>query len=478
MASYEGISEEPHRSLEAGTLHRKFSYPNGRIGATSTDSGPHKPLSRHGRSALGLSATSLRKKSDVTVLAKIPCGGLRSVLMNLQEIFLNTKVSFLFVFVIVAFVLYFLNLNQGWVFAASLLGLVPLAERLSFLTEQLALYTGPTIGGLLNATCGNATELIISLFALHKGEIEVVKWSLLGSILSNLLLVLGSSLFAGGIKNLGKAQNYDKKESDVGIGLLFVGALCHLLAVVYTYAYATVETDFFPSNKLEMSRVCCIFMLVAYGMHLFFQLKAHSQVFDSEEVNALVDDGDDAVGEEEPVLTWWSAFAWLAFMTVLVAVLSEFIVNTIQEASEYWGLSISFTSIILLPIVGNAAEHAGAVMFAVKSKLDITLGVALGSATQISMFVIPVSVIVAWIMGIDMDLDFKMLETGSLLMTILVTALVLQDGTSNYMKGAILLFCYVVIAVCFLAVKIPTTLDMVSDGNLRTSVGTLRPLNA
>ncbi|KAJ4808036.1 vacuolar cation/proton exchanger [Rhynchospora pubera] len=467
MASYEGISEEPHRSLEAGTLHRKFSYPNGRIGATSTDSGPHKPLSRHGRSALGLSATSLRKKSDVAVLAKIPCGGLRSVLMNLQEIFLNTKVSFLFVFVIVAFVLYFLNLNQGWVFAASLLGLVPLAERLSFLQ----------IGGLLNATCGNATELIISLFALHKGEIEVVKWSLLGSILSNLLLVLGSSLFAGGIKNLGKAQNYDK-ESDVGIGLLFVGGLCHLLAVVYTYAYATVETDFFPSNKLEMSRVCCIFMLVAYGMHLFFQLKAHSQLFDSEEVNALVDDGDDAVGEEEPVLTWWSAFAWLAFMTVLVAVLSEFIVNTIQEASEYWGLSISFTSIILLPIVGNAAEHAGAVMFAVKSKLDITLGVALGSATQISMFVIPVSVIVAWIMGIDMDLDFKMLETGSLLMTILVTALVLQDGTSNYMKGAILLFCYVVIAVCFLAVKMPTTLDMVSDGNLRTSVGTLRPLNA
>ncbi|KAJ3667717.1 hypothetical protein LUZ61_023062 [Rhynchospora tenuis] len=227
-----------------------------------------------------------------------------------------------------------------------------------------------------------------------------------------------------------------------------------------------------------MSRVCCIFMLVAYGMHLFFQLKTHSQLFDPEEVSALVDDGDDAVGEEEPVLTWWSAFAWLVFMTVLVAVLSEFIVNTIQEASQYWGLSISFTSIILLPIVGNAAEHAGAVMFAVKRKLDITLGVALGSATQISMFVIPVSVIVAWIMGIDMDLDFKILETGSLLMTILVTALVLQDGTSNYMKGAILLFCYAVIAVCFLAVKTPTTTGMVPDGNLRTSVGTLRPLNA
>lgn len=136
----------------------------------------------------------------------------------------------------------------------------------------------------MNATCGNATELIIALFALHKGQIEVVKWSLLGSVLSNLLLVLGTSLFAGGVKHLRRPQIYDKKQSDIGIGLLFVAGLCHLLILVYGYGYASTETDFFPSNQLEMSRVCSIFMLVVYGMHLFFQLKTHSQLFDLEEV--------------------------------------------------------------------------------------------------------------------------------------------------------------------------------------------------
>ncbi|XP_078177782.1 vacuolar cation/proton exchanger 1a-like isoform X1 [Carex rostrata] len=474
----EGMREEEGPDgLEAGrSLPSKRSNSNGHIGIGNT-SGPHhqhKALSRHGRTAHSLSAASLRKKSDVTLLTKVPCFGLRNLLINLQEIFFNTKLFFLFPFVVVAFIFFFLHLNQGWIFAASLVGLVPLAERLSFLTEQLALYTGPTIGGLLNATCGNATELIIALFALHNGQIEVVKWSLLGSVLSNLLLVLGTSLFAGGIKHLRRPQIFDKKQSDIGIGLLFVAGFCHLLILVYGYGYASTETNFFPSNQLEMSRLCSIFMLVVYGMHLFFQLKTHSQLFELEEG----DDGDDAVDEEEqPVLTWWSAFAWLVFMTVLVAVLSEFIVNTIEEASQYWGLSVSFTCIILLPIVGNAAEHAGAVMFAVKSKLDITLGVALGSATQIAVFVVPLSVIVAWIMGVDMDLDFKLMETGSLLMTILVTALVLQDGTSNYMKGAILLFCYAVIAVCFLAVR-SSTLGMIPDGNLRTSLSTSRSISA
>jgi Ca2+:H+ antiporter len=247
----------------------------------------HKPLSRHGRTAHSLSATSLQKKSDAMILAKVPCLRLRNFLINMQEIFFNTKLFFLFPFVIIAFLFFFLKLNQGWIFAASFVGLVPLAERLSFLTEQLALYTGPTIGGLLNATCGNATELIIALFALHKGAIEVVKWSLLGSVLSNLLLVLGTSLFAGGIKHLRRPQVYDKKQSDISIGLLFVAGLCHLLIVVYAYAYASTNTDnFFPSNQLDMSRVCSIFMLVAYGMHLFFQLRTHSQLFDPEEVGA------------------------------------------------------------------------------------------------------------------------------------------------------------------------------------------------
>ncbi|KAJ3695631.1 hypothetical protein LUZ60_001008 [Juncus effusus] len=448
MASGDGISE-----LEAGRLLSR-SPPNGH-------SPSNKPLNRHGRTAHSISASSLRKKSEisVTIVSKVPCYGLRSVLANLQEIFLNTKLSILFFSVIMAFIAYFMKFHEGWIFLYSLIGLVPLAERVSFLTEQLAYYTGPTLGGLLNATCGNATELIIALFALNKGQIEVVKCSLLGSILSNLLLVLGTSLFCGGIKNLSRDQKYDRKQADVSMSLLFLGVLCHILPLMYAYAAGTSATqnEIFPSSKLDLSRVSSIAMLLAYGVYLFFQLKTNTQLFDEQELQGLVDD-DDAIAEEEAVIGWKSAIGWLVAMTIIIAILSEYIVNTIEDASQSWGLSVSFISIILLPIVGNAAEHAGAVLFAMKNKLDITLGVSLGSATQISMFVVPLTVIVAWITGINMDLDFKLLETGALFMSILVTAFTLQDGTSHYLKGAVLLLCYLVIAVCFLAVKSPTNL--------------------
>ncbi|KMS94736.1 hypothetical protein BVRB_015790 [Beta vulgaris subsp. vulgaris] len=142
-------------------------------------------------------------------------------------------------------------------------------------------------------------------------------------------------------------------------------------------------------------------------------------------------------------------------MTAIIALLSEYVVGTIEAASDSWGVSVSFISIILLPIVGNAAEHAGAVIFAFKNKLDISLGVALGSATQISMFVVPLCVIVAWIMGIKMDLDFNMIETVCLALSIIVTAFTLQDGTSHYMKGLVLLLCYFVIGACFLVLRTP-----------------------
>ncbi|RWR92128.1 Sodium/calcium exchanger membrane region [Cinnamomum micranthum f. kanehirae] len=143
-------------------------------------------------------------------------------------------------------------------------------------------------------------------------------------------------------------------------------------------------------------------------------------------------------------------------MTAVTALLSDYVVGTIEDASKSWGVSVSFSSIILLPIVGNATEHAGAVIFAIRDKLDISLGVALGSSTQIAMFVVPLSVIVGWMMGIHMDLDFNLLETGSLFVSVLVTAFTLQDGTSHYMKGLILILCYVVISACFFVLRSPT----------------------
>lgn len=400
------------------------------------------------RSARKMSATSLRKKSDRRLVSKVQCALLRDLLANLQEVILGTKLSVLFPAIPLAIAADCYGYGRPWIFALSLLGLTPLAERISFLTEQIAYYTGPTVGGLLNATCGNATELIIAIFALSSNKIAVVKYSLLGSILSNLLLVLGTSLFCGGIANIARPQKYDRRQADVNSLMLLLALLCHMLPMLFRYTTSSAALAADPS--LQLSRASSIVMLIAYFAYLVFQLWTHRQLFEAQD-----DDNNDDSVSEEAVIGFWSGFSWLVGMTVFIALLSEYVVETIEDASDSWGLSVSFLSIILLPIVGNAAEHAGAIIFAFKNNLDISLGVALGSATQISLFVVPLCVIISWIMGNKMDLNFNPIETGSLALAIIATAFTLQDGTSHYMKGFILLLCYVVIGACFFVQRTP-----------------------
>ncbi|CAN1853697.1 Vacuolar cation/proton exchanger 3 [Linum perenne] len=418
------------------------------------ENGSYKVLTkeaRHGRTAHNMSSSSLRKKSDLTLVNKVQYSLLRAFLTNLQEVILGTKLSVLFPAIPLAIIADQCNFGRPWVFGLSLLALTPLAERVSFLTEQIAYFTGPTVGGLLNATCGNATELIIAIFALCQNKIEVVKYSLLGSILSNLLLVLGTSLFCGGLGSLGKQQKYDRRQADVNMLLLFLGLLCHMLPLLFRVAGNDTTITTVPT--LELSRASSIVMLIGYVVYIVFQLWTHRQLFEADEVLFIESEGEQE--EETPVIGFWSGVAWLVGMTIVIALLSEYVVATIEDASTTWGLSVTFISIILLPIVGNAAEHAGAIIFAFKDKLDISLGVALGSSCQISLFVVPLCVIVAWIAGIDMDLNFNTVETGSLAIAIIVTAFTLQDGTSNYLKGLILLLCYVVIGACFFVTTTP-----------------------
>ncbi|KAL2898730.1 Vacuolar cation/proton exchanger 3 [Bienertia sinuspersici] len=403
---------------------------------------------RHIRPAQNLSSSLLRKKSDSALGLHMWSLLPREILINLREVVLGSKICILFVAIPFAIVAQYYNYGDPWVFALSLLGLAPLAERVSYLTEQIAFYTGPTVGGLLNATCGNATELIIAILALHQGKIAVLKYSLLGSILSNLLLVLGSSLFCGGLANLSKEQKFNRNQADVNVLLLLLGVLCHALPLLSQYSGEAVGTSL-SSSILMLSRVSSIILLIAYVAYLFFQLKTHGQLFDSGE------EPDENGEDERAVIGFWIAFSWLLGMTAVIALLSEYVVGTIEAASSSWGISISFLSIILLPIVGNAAEHAGAIIFAYKNKLDISLGVALGSATQISIFVVPLCVVVAWIMHIKMDLSLSILETGSFAIAVLIIALILQDGSSHYMKGGVLLFVYLVIATSFLV--LPST---------------------
>ncbi|VVB05396.1 unnamed protein product [Arabis nemorensis] len=407
--------------------------------ANATAKGSSREL-RHGRTAHNMSSSSLRKKSDLRMIQKVPCKTLKKILSNFQEVILGTKLTVLFLAVPLSIIANSYHYGRPWIFGLSLIGLTPLAERVSFLTEQLAFYTGPTVGGLLNATCGNATELIIAILALANNKVAVVKYSLLGSILSNLLLVLGTSLFCGGIANIRREQRFDRKQADVNFFLLLMGLLCHLLPLFLTYS-ATAETSTSLINKmsLTLSRASSIVMLIAYIAYLIFQLWTHRQLFEEQEVPKSCMFDSDRILERICLARWDDTRHRIA----------------IRDASDSWGLSVSFISVILLPIVGNAAEHAGAIIFAFKNKLDISLGVALGSATQISLFVVPLSVIVAWIMGIKMDLNFNILETSSLAVAIIITAFTLQDGTSHYMKGLVLFLCYVIIAACFFVDQIP-----------------------
>ncbi|CAI9754938.1 unnamed protein product [Fraxinus pennsylvanica] len=370
---------------------------------------------------------------------------LNSTLNSIKIVLFSSKLNLLASCGPLAIVVDKLTNHHGWVFFLSLLGIIPLAERLGWATEQLAFYTGPTVGGLLNATFGNATELIISMHAMNSGMLRVVQQSLLGSILSNMLLVLGCAFFCGGIVHCSKEQVFNKASAVMNSGLLLMAVMCLLFPAVLHFTHTELH---FGKSELMLSRFSSCIMIIAYGAYLFFQLTSEKNLYSPiNEEGTPTDGGSD--DDEPPEISKWESITWLFLLTFLISVLSEYLVNAIEGASAAMNIPVAFISVILLPIVGNAAEHAGAVMFAVKDKLDISLGVAIGSSTQIAMFGIPFCVVVGWIMGRPMDLNFQLFETATLFMTVLVVAFMLQEGTSNYFKGLMLLLCYLIVAASF-----------------------------
>ncbi|KAK2986409.1 hypothetical protein RJ640_011847, partial [Escallonia rubra] len=307
------------------------------------------------------------------------------------------------------------------------------------------------VGALLNATFGNATELIISMHAMKGGMIRVVQQSLLGSILSNTLLVLGCAFFGGGIVHPNKEQVFDKANAAMNSGLLLMAVMGLLFPAVLHVTHTELH---YGKSELALSRFSSCVMLVAYGAYLFFQLTHQKSPYSPINEEGSSKDGslDD---EEAPEISKWESVIWLFVLTAWISYVSEYLVNAIEGASVAMNMPVAFISVILLPIVGNAAEHAGAVMFAVKDKLDISLGVAIGSSTQIAMFGIPFCVVVGWIIGCPMDLNFQLFETATLLMTVLVVTFMLQEGNSNYFKGLMLIFCYLIVSASFFVHKDP-----------------------
>jgi len=356
--------------------------------------------------------------------------------------------------------------NATAVFILNFLAIIPLAKLLGEATEQLALHTSQSVGGLLNATFGNAVEIIIAVIALQAGLIRVVQSSLIGSILSNLLLVLGMCFVAGGA--IHPVMKFDTTAAQTSSGILFLAVLAVVLPAalkVQVADDAQVLADFIAANNitandtdaldgfnmhplpletrlLVLSRSTAIIMLIVYGLFLFFQLKTHQQYYKDE-------DGEE---EEHPEMTMPFALGSLAVVTVFVAVCSDYLVDSLDEVTEVWGISETFAGMILLPIVGNAAEHLTAVTVAMKNKLNLSIGVAVGSSQQIAMMVVPLLVILGWIMDQPMSLYFDVFETAVLFMTVIVVHSLIMDGESNWLEGAMLLSVYCILGIAFYVV--------------------------
>jgi Ca2+:H+ antiporter len=370
--------------------------------------------------------------------------------------------------------------NDTLVFCINFLAIVPLAKLLGDATEELALHTSQSIGGLLNATFGNAVEIIISIFALKAGLIRVVQSSLIGSILSNLLLVLGMCFIAGGIYHT--ELKFNQTAAQTSAAILFISVLGVMMPaalkaqidedqVKYEAAEAAVNQTYLLENNLTdtvkeewehhlsvetrllvLSRGTAIVMLIIYGLFLFFQLKTHKNLYeDNQQAHEAPKEGDKKEESEEEVshMTWPMALFFLAIITVLVAVCSEYLVDSIEGITLAWGISETFAGMVLLPIVGNAAEHLTAVTVSIKGKMDLAIGVAVGSSQQIAMMVTPLMVILGWIMNQPMTLYFEVFETAVLFMTVILVFALVIDGSSNWLEGAMLIGVYVILGIAF-----------------------------
>jgi Ca2+:H+ antiporter len=329
------------------------------------------------------------------------------------------------------------------VFAASALGIIPTAALMGRATEELAARSGPGIGGFLNVTFGNAPELIIALFALSQGLQEVVKASIVGSILGNILLVLGAAMLAGGIGR--DKQTFNRTTASVQTTMLMLAAAALLMPAIFELVEGIglpdpgAESIHYGGTVEDLSLAVAIVLIATYVAGLFFSLKTHRDIFNPEY-------------EEED--TWgWSirtSMIALAVAGLLVGLMSEVLVGSIEEASHAIGLSEFFVGVIVVAIVGNAAEHWVAVLVAMKNKMDLAVNIAIGSSAQIALFVAPMLVIASFFIGpYPLALVFNGFELGAILLAILIANYVTQDGESTWFEGVQLLAIYFVFGLAF-----------------------------
>ncbi len=365
----------------------------------------------------------------------------------------NVIFTVLLFFVPISILAHFLEWGELAIFVLAALAIVPLAAWMGTATEEIAVVAGPTLGGLLNATFGNATELIIALIALRAGLVGVVKASITGSIIGNLLLVLGLSMLLGGLRF--KEQSFQPVVARINASSMNLAVIAILIPTAVNFT-----SDGITELTIQrLSVAVAVVLMLVYGLTLLFSMKTHSYLCDvgtaesggdaSSDLAQVDDSAHGASAEHAHKPNLWLWVGVLLAATIMVAIESELLVDSLEVATDSLGLTHLFTGVILLPIIGNAAEHTTAVTVAIKNKMDLSVSVAVGSTLQIALFVAPLLVLVGWLIGQPMDLDFNPFELVCVAVSVLIVNSVSSDGRSNWLEGTLLLATYVVIGLAF-----------------------------
>jgi Ca2+:H+ antiporter len=341
----------------------------------------------------------------------------------------------LLLFIPIAFIVKFLHLSEIWLFVTSAAAIIPLAKILGAATEELALRVGSGIGGLLNATFGNAVEMIIAFFALQAGLYEVVKASITGSIIGNVLFVLGLAIFLGGLGR--DKQTFNRTAAGVSASQLTLAAAG--LFIPAAFALTTPASELTEFLREEVSIGVALLLLASYIAQLIFFLRTHKHLYTEEEE---LDMHGQAWSIRHSIIV-------LVGATIFVAFMAEFLVEGVNYLTEQLGFTELFVGVILVALIGNAAEHLTAVIVAMKNKMDLAVNIAMGSTLQVALFVAPVLVLVGFFIGKPLDLFFSLFELAAIGVTMLIINNITQDGESNWFEGLQLLALYAILAVAF-----------------------------
>ena len=352
--------------------------------------------------------------------------------------FLKPSILWLFIFIPVTFILEKMHVKDSMIFFSAALSIIPIAKLIGEATENLAHYTGDAIGGLLNATFGNAPELIIAIIALNAGLYDMVRASIIGAILANLLLATGVAFFVGGTKH--HDQDYNPVSVRVYNSMMFI-AVCSLI-IPSAFGRFFGGDKMYAQNEQSLNIGLAISLLIAYILYLFFMIKTHPDFFKSSH-------HDEKSDEHKP----WSklkAIGTLIAASVGAAFMSEMLVGAAEGTGRELGMSSAFIGIVFVAVIGGAAESLSAISMAAKNKVDLTMGIAMGSSIQIALFVAPLLVLMSFAVGPQpLFLAFNRAEVGAVLMAVLLTAVIAGDGRSNWFKGIQLITLYLLIALLF-----------------------------